>query len=53
MVITSTGGSKGGGSVLTPLGQNLLSWYDKAEANLNEQSQQDLQDLEKIIFGEK
>ncbi|MBC6659656.1 LysR family transcriptional regulator [Morganella morganii] len=35
VVITSTGGSKGGGTVLTPLGQDLLAWYDKAEANLN------------------
>ncbi len=51
VVITSTGG-KDGDSVLIPLGQNLLSWYDKTEANLNKQSQQDLQDLEKILFGE-
>ncbi|ECJ2318331.1 TSUP family transporter [Salmonella enterica subsp. enterica serovar Newport] len=51
VVITSTGGSKGGGTVLTPFGQELLGWYDKAEANFNEQSQQDLQALEKIIFG--
>ena len=29
VVITSTGGSKGGGSVLTPLGKKLLTWYDK------------------------
>lgn len=51
VVMTSTGGSKGGGTILTTLGQNLLAWYDKAEANLNEQSQEDLQELEKIIFG--
>ncbi|EAA1980359.1 ModE family transcriptional regulator [Salmonella enterica subsp. enterica serovar Java] len=52
VVTTSTGGSKGGGTVLTPLGHNLLTWYDNAEASLNEQSQQDLQKLEKIIFGD-
>ncbi|EHC0798071.1 LysR family transcriptional regulator [Salmonella enterica] len=52
VVMTSTGGSKGGGTVLTSLGQNLLAWYDNAEASLNEQSQQDLQKLEKIIFGD-
>ncbi|EIZ2108068.1 winged helix-turn-helix domain-containing protein [Salmonella enterica] len=52
VVMTSIGGSKGGGTVLTPLGQNLLAWYDNAEASLNEQSQQDLQKLEKIIFGD-
>lgn len=49
---TSTGGSKGGGTILTPLGQNLLAWYDKAETRLNEQSQQDLRELEEIIFGD-
>ncbi|AKK51392.1 hypothetical protein PPECC33_04904 [Escherichia coli PCN033] len=37
---------------MTPLGKKLLTWYDKLEANLNEQSQQDLQELEKIIFGD-
>ncbi|MBE0151972.1 winged helix-turn-helix domain-containing protein [Serratia sp. PL7] len=52
VVVTSTGGRKGGGSVLTQLGQDLLTWYDKAEAHLNEQSLQDLQDLEKILFEE-
>lgn len=51
VVITTTGGNKGGSTVLTLLGQELLSWYDKAEANLNEQSKQDLLTLEKLIFG--
>ncbi|WP_159282748.1 hypothetical protein [Rahnella variigena] len=49
---TSTGGNKGGGTVLTPLGRKLLAWYDQAEAHLNEQSQQQLIDLENILFGE-
>lgn len=52
VVVTSTGGNKGGGTVLTPLGRKLLIWYDKAEANLNEQSKQDLVELENIIFGD-
>ncbi|EEN7606151.1 ModE family transcriptional regulator, partial [Salmonella enterica subsp. enterica serovar Infantis] len=51
VVITSTGGNKGGGTVLTPLGRSLLTWYDQAEAHLNEQSQQQLIELEKILFG--
>lgn len=52
VVSTSTGGNKGGGTVLTPLGRKLLAWYDQAEAHLNEQSQQQLIDLENILFGE-
>ncbi|NDO81680.1 ModE family transcriptional regulator [Citrobacter sp. NCU1] len=50
VVITSTGGNKGGGTILTPLGRKLLENYDKLEAHLNEQSQQGLQELESIIF---
>lgn len=52
VVSTSTGGNKGGGTVLTPLGRKLLAWYNQAEAHLNEQSQQQLIDLENILFGE-
>ena len=52
VVSTSTGGNKGGGTVLTALGRKLLAWYDQAEAHLNEQSQQQLIDLENILFGE-
>lgn len=51
VVITSTGGSKGGGSALTPLGKGLLELYDQMEVHLNEQSQQGLKKLEKIIFS--
>lgn len=53
VVVTSTGGSKGGGTVLTPLGKSLLEWYDKTETKLNEQSQKDLQELGRIIFGDQ
>ncbi|AFI91529.1 winged helix-turn-helix domain-containing protein [Pectobacterium parmentieri] len=52
VVMSSTGGSKGGGTVLTSLGRSLLTWYDLTEARLNELSQKDLQALEKIVFGD-
>ncbi|MFD1091808.1 winged helix-turn-helix domain-containing protein [Providencia vermicola] len=50
VVIASSGGTKGGGSVLTPLGRGLLNYYDQLEAHLNEQSQNGLKDLEQLLF---
>lgn len=51
VVTTSTGGNKGGGSILTPLGKGLLELYDQMESHLNEQSQSGLRKLEEIIFS--
>ncbi|WP_369114939.1 winged helix-turn-helix domain-containing protein [Edwardsiella tarda] len=52
VVTSATGGAKGGSTVLTPLGRKILHWYDEIENHLNEQSQQELKKLEKIIFEE-
>lgn len=51
VVTTSTGGSKGGGTVLTVLGRSLLSHYDQLETHLNEEAQKGLKELESIIFS--
>ncbi|KHN52944.1 ModE family transcriptional regulator [Dickeya fangzhongdai] len=52
VVTVTLGGSKGGSTILTPLGRDLLTWYDTTEAHLNEQSQQQLVDLDKMLFNE-
>lgn len=42
VVMTATGGKKGGGAALTPLGKHLVEYYDALEDRLNSVAKQEL-----------
>lgn len=52
VVTSSSGGSKGGRTVLTELGLSLLTNYDRLEMHLNEEAKKGLKELELIIFSD-
>lgn len=49
VVGTATGGKGGGGSTLTPLGQQLLARYAALEERINAASGKELEDLRRLL----
>lgn len=49
VIETTTGGKKGGGAVITSLGQHLIEYYDALEKSLNQNTKVELEALRSLI----
>ncbi|MEQ4921875.1 winged helix-turn-helix domain-containing protein [Proteus hauseri] len=49
VVATSSGGKKGGGSVLTPLGIQLIELYDALEEKINITTADELKNIQNLV----
>ncbi|EOI6865151.1 MULTISPECIES: winged helix-turn-helix domain-containing protein [Enterobacterales] len=49
VVLTSSGGKKGGGSTLTPLGQQLIERYELLEKKINSTVSKELNALNQLV----